>query len=68
MKFDKEGRVYWDSLTPRQKMEWEYLDIDPTKPKKPTYKYVCSTHFELYNDKCNRCLIENRNKKINEIL
>lgn len=57
MKFDKEGRVYWDSLTPRQKMEWEYLD-----------KYVCSTHFELYNDKCNRCLTENRNKKINEIL
>ena len=31
MKFDNQGRVYWNSLTAQQKFDWDYLGIDPTE-------------------------------------
>ena len=30
--FDKNRKVDWDSLTAKQKWEWDYLDIDPIAP------------------------------------
>lgn len=44
----EQGTIYWDSLTPKQKFEWEYLDIDPTEPPKVItgIDVYCSNHFE----------------------
>jgi hypothetical protein len=55
MEFDKNGKVYWESLTPRQKFEWDYLDIDPTVKRRPNNEKVCSKHLEPYVHKCPRC-------------
>lgn len=54
MKFDNQGRVYWNSLTAQQKFEWDYLDIDPTKPIKTNPKLFCKDHFEEVG-KCKKC-------------
>jgi hypothetical protein len=43
MEFDKNGKVYWEILTPRQKCEWDYLDIDPTVRRRPNNEKICST-------------------------
>lgn len=50
MRFDSQGRVYWNSLTPQQKFEWDYLGIDPTeaKPRVVNGVFYCQHCFEPY--------------------
>jgi len=55
MEFDKNRKVYWDSLTPKQKWEWDYLDIDPTIKRRSHSEKFCSKHFEPYVNKCPKC-------------
>ena len=55
MQFDKNKKVYWGSLTPKQKFEWDYLDIDTTVKRRPNNEKVCSKHLEPYVRKCPRC-------------
>lgn len=56
MKFDNQGRVYWDSLTGQQKFDWDYLGIDPTigPIKTGGPKLLCKDHFEE-KSKCKEC-------------
>jgi hypothetical protein len=53
--FDKNRKVDWDSLTAKQKWEWDYLDIDPTVKRRPNNEKICSKHLEPYVRKCPRC-------------
>jgi hypothetical protein len=60
MKLDSQGRIYWDSLTPKQKWEWDWLCIDPTKPMKVLPMKVCADHLEENCRICKLNKIKNR--------
>jgi hypothetical protein len=65
MRFDEYGRVYWNSLTPQQKFEWDYMGIDPTKKRRPPNENrVCSKHLEVYAHECPKCTKYSAQKEI----
>lgn len=44
----QKGLLFWDELTPKQKFELDYLDIDPNKTNVVSGKnVVCEKHFEI---------------------